>query len=299
MLRRCINRRVTRGLGCLAVLAAAGAGVVGCGGSKSGTTSTTQTTSKTGSAFVRSQVPATGGDTSATKKARGEAVLAMIHARRASGSRPTPHLAGFDESDVATFTHEVDNDVASFWQSQFNGSGYTYTPATEELLTKPAPPVETGCSGPPWTTNTGNAMYCGADNTIYLPTGFLGMMDHQFGDAALAVVIAHENGHHIQELLGILQKKATGQLYTIQTELQADCLAGVWMSSEFQRSHIQPGDMQHALTTFNDAGDPNGSSPTAPNAHGSGRQRVAAFMQGYNSGRGGQCEVPALPSSES
>ncbi len=295
-----ISVRLHRALSAVAVLAAAGATVAGCGSSAgSSSTVATRTTAKPTGANLRSTaLPATKGLASATRKPRGEIVLASVHARRANGSRPTPHLAGFDESDIATFTHEVDTDVATFWQSQFNNSSYTYSPATEDILTQPAPPVSPGCGGA-LTTNTMNAMYCGVDNTIYLPTGFLGWMDKNYGDAALAVVIAHENGHHIQELLGVLQQKVSGQLYTIQTELQADCLAGVWMSSEFQRNNVQPGDIEHALTAFDDAGDAPGTAPTAPTAHGSGRMRMAAFMQGYNSGQGGQCEVPALPTSES
>jgi uncharacterized protein len=280
-------------------VAAMAVALAGCGGSSSSTTQT-QTTASHVAANVRSTVPAPQALASASKKPQGESVLTSIHAQRPSASHPAPHLAGFDESSINTFVHEVDGDVGAFWQAGLNHAGYTYTPAKEDLITQTAPGIHSACSSSfVWTTTTFNAAYCAADNTFYLPTGFLSYIGHNFGDAAVAMTVAHENGHHIQALLGILQRAFAGQYHSIQIELQADCLAGVWMASEYQRGNIQPGDLQHTLNVYDDVyGDPHGFSPLAPGAHGSAAQRWASFSQGYNSGQGGECRIPALPTHE-
>jgi predicted metalloprotease len=221
-------------------------------------------------------------------------VLNKIHATK--GAHHAPHLTGFDERSVSNFIRDVDNNVGAFWQSQFTGAGYRYTPATEVIL-QPTDSFQTTCG--PWSGNTQNAAYCATDNSFYLPLNFLTSMYRQYGDAGMAFVIAHENGHHVQQLLGILPEKLTGQLKSIQIELQADCFAGIWMSSVYNHNQLSPGDIEHVSGAVDDAGDPNGSLPTDPQAHGGPHQRLAAFEQGYGSGQGGQCAIPALPSSES
>lgn len=287
--------------GCLAVLA-------GCGASSSTSQTTTraQTTAATATATATAATPATAvadrraklppnpGSAAATRVPTGESVLASIHAGKPGHRKP--HLAGFDESNIADFMHEVDADVGAFWQGQFNQAGYRYTPVNELIITSSSP-LNSACGS--WTVSTMNAAYCSIDDTFYLPVGFLSYMNKTYGDAALAAVIAHENGHHVQQLLGILLQLQQGKLDTIQTELQADCLAGIWMASVYQRGDIQPNDIAHALAAFASGGDVKGTAPTTPGAHGGPQQRQAAFMQGYNSGQGAQCEVPALPTSES
>lgn len=277
--------------GCVAILA-------GCGSSAAGSGTTTHkavTPPPAGAQNRRATVPPNPGRASATRIARGEKTLAIVHAGHPG--RVKPHLAGFDETSIATFVHEVDSDVGAFWQGQFNNADLRYTPVNELIITSTSA-VPSGCGGT-WDVSTMNAAYCSIDDTFYLPVGFLTYMYQHYGDAGAAAVIAHENGHHVQQLLGILLQLQQGKLDTIQTELQADCLAGVWMSSMYQRGDIQPNDIAHALGAFSAGGDLPGTTTTAPGAHGGPRQRQAAFMQGYNSGQGAQCEVPALPSSES
>ena len=294
MRSRSIRGRALAVTGLVAAVALAG-----CGGSSSPKPHGTPSHRSASANLLRTVSPGPGL-ASATQKPSGEKVLASIHAKRPSASHQVPHLGGFDESSIATFAHEVDTNVGAFWQAQLNQAGYSYTPANEDLIEQPAPPVQSGCGGVAWTTDTQNAAYCSADNTFYLPTGFLGLLGHNFGDTAVAVAIAHENGHHIQQLLGVLQQYHAGMYHTIQIELQADCLAGVWMASEYQRGDIQTNDLRNALVLYNDLlGDPSGTPTTDPHAHGSGAQRWASFMQGYNSGQGGRCEIPALPTSES
>jgi predicted metalloprotease len=107
-------------------------------------------------------------------------------------------------------------------------------------------------------------------------------------DFALAYVVAHEWGHHLQNVLGILRKS---KLKSIQIELQADCLAGVWSYSTWARGLLEPGDILKAIRLARLVGDAPGIPNNDPNAHGSPSQRVAWFKRGYRSGKSAKCVV--------
>ena len=102
----------------------------------------------------------------------------------------------------------------------------------------------------------------------------------------MAAVLAHEAGHHIQNLMGIIQDPS---LYNIQRELQADCVAGVWGRSVYEEGSLEPGDVEEGLRIMAEAADLPGTPFEAPRAHGTEAQRVDAFFTGYESGRGDQC----------
>ncbi len=143
--------------------------------------------------------------------------------------------------------------------------------------------------------------YCPSDRRVYLDLSFLGQLQRMGaqGDFAVAYVIAHEVGHHVQNVEGVLGR-ARSNSASVQTELQADCLAGIW-------THYAAEDGTNDALVLNDADIESGISAAAavgddqiqqsagqavrPESftHGSSRQRVDAFLSGYQSGDYGVC----------
>jgi predicted metalloprotease len=126
--------------------------------------------------------------------------------------------------------------------------------------------------------------------TVYYPLPWRergGQTPAEIGDFAVATILAHEAGHHVQNLSGILGKTST---LNIQRELQADCLAGVWGHSVYREGLLQPGDVEEAIQAMDDAADLPGTPQNAPRAHGSPTQRTDSFFTGYRSGRASQCK---------
>jgi uncharacterized protein len=153
--------------------------------------------------------------------------------------------------------------------------------------------------------------YCPADAKVYLDLGFWDQL-RQFGasgDFAQAYVIAHEIGHHVQNVLGIERKvramqaenpRARNQI-SVATELQADCFAGVWAHSTAQRQIIDQADVQSGLQAAAAVGDDRlqkmSRGYVTPDSftHGSSQQRMAWFNRGYTSGDVKNCNTFAAP----
>lgn len=159
--------------------------------------------------------------------------------------------------------------------------------------------------------------YCPVDQTVYLDTQFFDQMRTQFNacpagsksacDFAFAYVIAHEIGHHVQNLLGILPKvqeaqqetdKVRANAISVKTELQADCFAGVWASRTQQKfNFIQPADVKAALQTAQAIGDDmlqrKSQGYVVPDSftHGTSAQREYWFMTGLKSGAVQACDT--------
>ena len=134
--------------------------------------------------------------------------------------------------------------------------------------------------------------YCPADAKVYLDTSFFEELDRRFGapgDFAQAYVIAHEIGHHVQNLMGISASSGS-----VPLELQADCLAGVWGHSTAQRDILEKGDIEEGLNAAAAIGDDRLSQGRAsPDSftHGSSAQRVYWFKRGLESGRVSACDT--------
>jgi hypothetical protein len=147
--------------------------------------------------------------------------------------------------------------------------------------------------------------YCPADEKVYLDTSFFAELDERFGapgDFAQAYVIGHEIGHHVQNVLGITREvqryqranPRQGNSASVQLELQADCLAGVWGHSTAQRNILERGDVEEGLNAAAAIGDDRLSGGRAsPDSftHGTSAQRVEWFRRGLQTGDIRTCET--------
>ena len=222
-------------------------------------------------------------DPDATEEPPGPEVLDEFEElRQAQDSQSVPAIRGSAGLTVAEWLHTVNGDVASYWQEQFNNSGYDYGAATEFIFDRTSQ-SPCGQASP----RTG-PFYCTTNDGIYLPVTFFDRVAQPFGDAATAIVVAHEEGHHIQDLLGLFDQRLT----SAQIELQADCLAGVWAKTVFDRGLLEEGDIGEILGLVELSGDAPGTPVTAQGAHGNSALRQQFFAQGYDGGDPGSCPVP-------
>ena len=152
--------------------------------------------------------------------------------------------------------------------------------------------------------------YCPADGKVYLDLAFFDELHHRYGapgDFAQAYVIAHEVGHHVQNLLGISDQvqaarqragKAEANALSVRLELQADCLAGVWgKRTDTMKNVLEPGDLEAALQAATAIGDDRlqqqaqGRIVPESFTHGSSEQRVRWFKRGFETGDINQCNT--------
>ena len=249
----------------------------GCGDSGTSSDSTPVTVNG------ESQVELDAANPDATKDPTGPEVLGQLQElRQAQGSQSVPAIRGSAGLSVPDWIHTVDGDVASYWQKQFNDAGYRYQPATEHVFNTRARSA-CGKASP----KTG-PFYCPTDGGIYFPIAFFDKYSVPFGDAATAVVVAHENGHRVQDLLGEFGQPIS----SAQIELQADCLAGVWAKTVYKRGLLEQGDIAEILGLVNISGDSAETPITAQGAHGNAQLRTKFFEQGYDGGKPGSCPVP-------
>ena len=189
------------------------------------------------------------------------------------------------------------NSIQAFWATQVDG----YTKA-ETVIFSDA--ISTGCGGA--SSSTG-PFYCPVDKNVYLDLGFFQELQDRFGakDApfARAYVLAHEYGHHVQDLLGDLQpggsdSGATGR--SVRTELQADCYAGVWAHNAASTGFLQPltqDQIAAADAAAKAVGDDHIQQQTQggvdPDSftHGTSEQRVRWFTTGYEQGDARSCDT--------
>jgi predicted metalloprotease len=227
---------------------------------------------------------------------------APTQASRPAPGQGTPSAPAKDEQ--AEFVSVVLADTEDTWGQIFAASGKRYQPPKLVMFSGA---VQSACG---MTSAAAGPFYCPADQKVYIDLDFFRELDRRFGapgDFARAYVIAHEVGHHVQNLLGIagkvhnLQARASeqqGKALSVRMELQADCLAGVWgHHANKQRQLLEPGDMEEGLRAASAIGDDNIQRQSAgyvrPESwtHGSSDMRVRWFKRGLESGQVEQCDT--------
>jgi predicted metalloprotease len=218
----------------------------------------------------------------------GEAVLANLPEVDPPLGAGEPRMVGSQDMSIEEFVQTIGSELNGLWRSKFEGSRYAYTDAKFVVLRDKPIPIA-GCTG--FAAPDRRPFFCAKTSSVYYPLPWVSLRGQetpsQVGDFAVAVILAHEEGHHVQALLGIL---GDPHLYTIQRELQADCLAGIWGRSAYQQGSLERGDVEEAIQVLQYMADLPGTPYTDPTAHGSERQRVDAFMLGFKSGDAGECQ---------
>ena len=218
-----------------------------------------------------------------------------------SVSRPDPTRDAREEPKVQ-FVSFVLDDAQNTWRKILPSAGAQYRDA-KLVLFRDA--VISGCGNAQSATGP---FYCPADQKVYIDLGFYDELKQRFGapgDFAQAYVLAHEIGHHVQNLLGIDQQVrrvqnanpgAANQL-SVRLELQADCFAGVWGHSTQQRNILEAGDVESAINAASAIGDDRlqkmSTGRVSPESftHGSSAQRVQWFRRGFDSGSPDVCDA--------
>ena len=206
------------------------------------------------------------------------------------------------QARLVRFVGFVFQDVQSSWQAEFARAHLAYQPARLVLFHRA---IKSGCG--PASTATG-PFYCPLDTSVYLDIGFFRALATAFdapGDFAQAYVIAHEVGHHVQTLTGVTQEVAAAESQnpsiadelSIPLELQADCLAGVWAHSTYERGLLESGDLEEGLAAAAAVGDDRIQAETTGRidpetwTHGSSEQRVGWFLRGFERGEAAACDT--------
>ena len=202
-----------------------------------------------------------------------------------------------EEEALAKFSSQILAGTEDVWAKEFKKMGRTYQPPRLVLFTGS---VQSGCGG---ASSSMGPFYCSADQSVYIDLSFFTQMKKQLGadgDFAYAYVIAHEVGHHVQYLLGILDsahqqmsrvsEKESNRI-SVRLELQADYFAGIWAYHDNQMfNSLEDGDIEEGLNVASKIGDDylqkQAQGYTVPDAfnHGTSAQRVRWLRKGLNTG---------------
>lgn len=188
-----------------------------------------------------------------------------------------------DAERVARFPDPLHAHVDAFWATRFAEADVAYEPPGGVIPFDAPMPTACGIADPAEET----AFYCVLDDTIYYSAEFRRIVERNIGDFGWVVVVAHEWGHHVQLLVGYDAGVLGWQVSTTRSvamEQQADCLAGAYTDSAEFSGWLDAGDVDEALLITGLSGDPTGTAYDDPEAHGSGEDRVAAFIAGYEQG---------------
>jgi predicted metalloprotease len=223
------------------------------------------------------------------------------------GGAPTteaPVEAGTPSDEAGQFIAHVLGDTEEAWTAIFSNGGRQYVAPHLALFSDG---INTGCGS---ATSAAGPFYCPPDQKVYIDLAFFRQLETEFaaqGDFAKAYVIAHEVGHHVQNLLGTAEKvhsarqsasEADANALSVRMELQADCFAGIWAHHADRASQVvESGDIDEALNAASAVGDDNiqkrvqGHVNQESFTHGSGAERQQWFRKGYGSGLVQDCNT--------
>jgi predicted metalloprotease len=262
-----------------------------------------------GAVYLILQVLASGGSQTA-----GELTHAIDEVRQGQGADqpdpgqlpagPSGSCRGVDSvNDPAKFVVCVETSVQAFWRRRLPDFGAPYQPSKLVLFTDVTP---SGCGTA--SSQTG-PFYCPPDKKVYLDLDFFRELQQRFhargGDFAVAYVVAHEYGHHVQDLLGTERRMRSMQqarpdqrnALSVQLELQADCLAGVWGHSAYEAGKVSRQEIADALDAAAAVGDDRiqkevtGRVRPESFTHGSAASRQKWFTAGMQSGNPDACDT--------
>ena len=214
-----------------------------------------------------------------------------------SSSQPLPEVG---QDETADFVGVVLKETETLWSKKFAEAGERYDPPKVVLFSEA---INSACgdadarSGP---------FYCPTDQKVYIDLTFYDQLRQQFGapgDFAQAYVLAHEVGHHVQNLMGVLPEfnarraqlsQDEANAYSVRVELQADCYAGVWANDAKRQNLLESGDAEEAINAANAIGDDTltrGTVQPRNFTHGTSAQRMEWFRRGMQSGDPAQCDT--------
>jgi predicted metalloprotease len=251
-------------------------------------------------------------------------LVVLFFALKACGIDPMQILAGSDggllgdggtqvtdgsgsgsgaSDETKQFVATVLAETEDVWNGIFQANGMTYR---EPKLLLFSGQIRSACG---FASSASGPFYCPGDQKVYLDTDFFQQLSRQFGasgDFAEAYVIAHEVGHHVQNLTGILPKfnqmrqsmsEVEANQMSMRVELQADCFAGVWGHFTAQKGILEKGDLEEALNAAKQIGDDTLQKkmqgyvvPESFN-HGTSAQRMKWFQRGFASGKLSECDT--------
>ena len=216
-------------------------------------------------------------------------------------SGPAPNSASIAHDQ---FLRNVFDDAQAMWRQEFAGAQLTFRPARLTIFRHG---VHTACGS--HSADVG-PFYCPASSGVYLDPAFFAALSAKvgvhLGDFAQAYVIAHEVAHHVQALLGILQQVAAADQQdpaganarSVRVELQADCFAGIWAHSAYQRGALTQTDFADALRAAAIVGDDflarattGAERPPESFTHGTSAQRQQWLATGFQEGRPAACDT--------
>lgn len=220
-----------------------------------------------------------------------------------SSSATSTQLPAQGEDELADFVGVVVKETENLWNEQFAAIGEDYPEPKVVLFTDA---VNTACGAADASTGP---FYCPGDQKVYIDLSFYDQLHRQFGapgDFAQAYVLAHEVGHHVQNLTGVLpdfnqrrqsMSQEQANAWSVRVELQADCYAGVWANYAGQENLLESGDVAEALNAAEQIGDDTlqkrmqGYAVPKTFNHGTSEQRRTWFERGYRSGNPGDCDT--------
>ncbi len=231
-------------------------------------------------------------------------ILTQLAGQALQAPAPSQTLPAANDPE-SEFVRAILGDTKDTWRELFQAGQRQYRDPTLVLFRGS---VNSACG---FASAAVGPFYCPGDQRVYIDLSFFRELEQRFGaagDFAQAYVIAHEVGHHVQNLLGISAKVHAArqrgermegeQGLLVRQELQADCLAGVWAHHAQKRLQwLEPGDLEEALNAANAIGDDRlqqqGRGQVVPDSftHGSSAQRVRWFTLGYEQGNVGRCDT--------